>query len=91
MTVEIFANYGVLGSKDRVHYTANGPCSSVYGRQEITVPDEIIYGENAWGELILELGGMRYVLQDVLANQDDNPVIRYYDPQIRRRKTIQVA
>lgn len=79
MKTTIYCSYGVLAHEKKNYYSVDGPASDIYDKIEVNIPDEIVIGKNAFGELILNLDGTKYLLSEVLTNADDDPVLRWYN------------
>lgn len=79
MKVKIYCSYGVLAHEKHPVYSVHAPASDISEKIEINIPDEIIRGTNEYGEPILMLDGMKYLLSEALTNAGDKPVIRWYN------------
>lgn len=77
MKTTIYANYGVLGAEKRAVYTTS-PGSEIYDKLVVDIPDELYVGHNCFGEVLINAGGIMYMLCEVLCG-DDKPRIRYFD------------
>jgi len=79
MKIKVYCSYGVLAHEKKNYYSFSAPASDIYDKIEIGIPDDIIAGENELGEPILQLGGVEYLLSEVLTNAGDAPVLRWYN------------
>nr|DAT51551.1 MAG TPA: hypothetical protein [Caudoviricetes sp.] len=81
MKVTIYANYGVLAAEKRCVYTF--PCSAetadVSERIDVIIPDKYAPYETETGNIVLTIGGCKYLLREVLCG-DDYPCITIPGP-----------
>lgn len=74
---EIFANYGVLGAEKRIVYSYITPCSDIYDKVIVELPENDSFNlyENYMGDLMVETTwGDRYTVNDVLNDLHDKPL-----------------
>jgi len=80
MQRKVFCSHGVLGHEKRNFYSVHAPASDIYDTVDITIPDSIVIGVNDTDDVILDLGGVRYLLSEALTNDAyDNPVLRWHN------------
>lgn len=82
MNVKCFANYGCLAAEKQVIYTvgiqhANAGC---YEKGTLVIPDSLNPYITEIGEVAVEMGGYRYLINEVLyTGKDGLPVARWID------------
>lgn len=77
MKTTIYANYGLLGAEKTVVYSTI-PGGEIYDELVVDIPDKLYVGHNCFGEVLINAGGLMYVLREVLCG-DGKPYIRYFD------------
>lgn len=77
MKKKIYANYGVLNHEHKVVY-AVGIVTTTYDPLVVDIPAELIIGKNIIEEVLLNLGGSTYTLNEALSATQDKPVLRWY-------------
>lgn len=78
-----FANYGVLAHEKETVFTASNASGSAVTSDEveITLPDGWETAENCAGELLICGPAGDFLANQILASQNDKPMLRWYDGQ----------
>lgn len=79
MIIPIHANYGVLAFEKKTFYTANtfSACAAYHEMVFVEVPDEYRPEEIVPFGWTVEIDSRLYPLYDVLASEDDRPVLSW--------------
>ena len=91
MTYKLYESYGVLAHEKTPIYSDQIPASDAYNVITVDIPDEYPLSENAAGETLIDIDGGTYLLQEVLSNRGDHPVLRWFDGRNYRTKTLTVV
>lgn len=86
MKVEIYKSYGVLAHEKQPFYSQHAPASDIYDVITVDVPNAI--GVNEMDDVLIELDGATYTLQEVLSNYGDAPALVWYDGEHNRHKLL---
>lgn len=79
MKYKLYASYGVLAHEKTPIFSDTIPASDAYSVITVEIPDEYPLSENDLGETLIDIEGKTYLLQEVLKNKGDDPVLSWYD------------
>ena len=91
MTIKIYDSYGVLAHEKQPVYTIACPASEIYDVITVELPDEIIVGRNEIGDLLLDLDGCIYLLDEALGAWNGKPALRWHDGRRNRCRILRVV
>lgn len=84
MQKKIFASYGVLAHEKHPLYTADAPAGEVYDEIVVNIPYELWETQDFATGITIE--GKDYLLNDVLTNFGDAPVLSWRDTAYQKRR-----
>lgn len=85
MIVKVYANYGVLAhEKETVYTTAPHEYATLSEPILIDLPASVNPRENAFGEILVDLSGMTYLLFEVLNGAKGDVALKWFDGKTYR-------
>lgn len=88
MTLKLYESWGMLGKEKTPVYSVTTPATEHY--DVITVEMPFSLSENEAGQILVDINGTTYMLNEVLDARNDVPCIRWYDGHYTHRKSLTV-
>lgn len=76
-TLKLYESWGMLGKEKTPVYSVTTPATEYY--DVITVEMPFPVSENEAGQILVDIDGMTWMLNDVLEARHDAPCIRWFD------------
>ena len=89
MTTKIYKSYGVLAHEKQPFYSVSCPASDIHDEIQVEMPCPV--WRTVMGDAGVTLGGIDYLLADVLTNWGDDPALVWYEDDGKHHKLLQVV
>lgn len=89
MVIKIYKSYGVLAHEKQPFYSVSAPASQIYDEIKVQMPCDV--WDTASGEPGVTLGGVEYLVSEILTNWGDAPALVWYEDDGKHHKLLQVV
>ena len=89
MVVTIYKSYGVLAHEKQPFYSVSAPASNIYDEIKAEMPWKV--WKNASGEPCVTLGGVDYLVREILTNWGDDPALVWYEDDGKHHRLLKVV
>lgn len=89
MVIKIYKSYGVLAHEKQPFYSVSAPASPIYDEIKAEMPCEV--WETASGEPCVTLGGVDYIVREILTNWGDEPALVWYEDDGKHHRLLKVV
>ena len=89
MVIKIYKSYGVLAHEKQPFYSVISPGSDIYDEIKVEMPCEV--WETASGEPGVTLGGVDYLVREILTNWGDDPAMVWYEADGKHHRLLKVV
>lgn len=88
-TLKLYESWGMLGKEKTPVYSVTTPATENYN--VITVEMPFPLSENAAGQILVDIDGTTWLLNEVLDARRDAPCVRWYDGQHTHRTPLTIV
>ena len=89
MVITIYKSYGVLAHEKQPFYSVNAPASEINEAIKVRLPYDV--WATASGELGVTLGGVGYLVREILTNWGDDPALVWYEADGKHHRLLKVV